>query len=112
VLLYGGTWWLREHYVEPGDAALACSVTTPPSWCVIRSALLFAQHNLLFGGTALIASSAALLRGGRGLALLGGALSLLALADYNVGTGALALVLTLIACVAAPPERALGQDRG
>ena len=109
-LAYGGGWELRQLFVEPGAAALACNVAAYPAWCLIRFTLLFGQHHLLFGLAALAAGSAALLRGGRGLALAAGALSLFAIANYNVETGALALVLALIAGAAAPPPRASGQD--
>ena len=111
-LAYGGGWELRQLYVEPGAAALACNIAVYPAWCLIRFALLFGQLHLLFGLAALAAGSVALLRGGRGLALAAGALALFAIANYNVETGALALVLALIAAAGAVRQRSSGQDAG
>jgi hypothetical protein len=111
-LAYGGGWELRRLLVEPGSAALACNVAVYPAWCLIRFALLFGQHHLLFGLAALAAGSTALLRGGGGIALAAGALALFAIANYNVETGALALVLALIAAAGAAPQRSSGPDAG
>jgi hypothetical protein len=111
-LAYGAGWELRQLFVEPGAAALACNVAAYPPWCLVRFALLFGQHNLLFGLAALAAGAAALFRGGRGPALAAAALALFALANYNVGTGAFALVLALIAGAGSAPRRAAGQDAG
>lgn len=103
---YGAAWALRQIYVEPGAVALSCNAAGHPPWCALRAALLFAQHNLLFGAAALAAGALALLRGGRASALSAAVLALFAIANYNVDMGALGLVFGLIAGVAAPAKGA------
>ena len=77
-LAYGGSWWLRERFVEPSDVALVCNVTPHPGWCSIHFAILAGQHNLLFGAGALVVGLVALFRGGRGPAIAAAALSVVA----------------------------------
>jgi hypothetical protein len=100
-LAYGGSWWLRQRFVEPSDVALVCNVTPHPGWCSIHFAILAGQHNLLFGAGALVVGLVALFRGGRGPAIAAAALSIVAIVNYNVGMGALALVFGLVASVRA-----------
>ncbi|HYB10606.1 MAG TPA: hypothetical protein VEJ16_13130 [Alphaproteobacteria bacterium] len=108
-LAYGGSWWLRERFVEPSDVALICNVKPHPGWCSIHFAILAGQHNLLFGAAAVVAGLVALFRGGRVPAIAAAALSVVAIVNYNVGMGALALVFGLIASVR--PRPALGPHR-
>jgi len=109
-LAYGAVWQLRELYVQPSAAALACNAASHPSWCSIRFALLFCQHNALFGAAALIMGGAALFRGGRGAAVAAMGLSAAAIANYNVEMGALALVAGLIASVGRGRRRDANDD--
>jgi len=102
-LAYGGSWWLRERFVEPSDVALVCNVTPHPGWCSIHFAILAGQHNLLFGAAALVVALVALFRGGRVPAIAAAALSVVAIVNYNVGMGALALVFGLVASVRVRP---------
>jgi len=96
-LAFAASWGLRETYVEPSSAALACNIPDHPSWCFIRFAILFGQRNALFGMAALLAGGIALLRGGRPWAIAAAALAVAAIVNFNVEMGALALVLGLIA---------------
>lgn len=100
---YGISWALRYYYVEPSSAALACNSLPHPNWCQIRFAILAGQHNSLFGVIATITGVAALLRGGRGLAIAAAGLAVVAIVNYNVEMGALALVFGLIASVSRKP---------
>lgn len=103
-----GSWWLRQEFVEPSDVALVCNTAPHPSWCLIRFAILTGQHNALFGAAALVAGGLALFRGGPGPAIAAAGLGVVAIVNYNVEMGALALVFGLIASVrsrAAPSPR-------
>lgn len=104
-LAFGASWELRALFVEPSEAALVCNAAPHPSWCVVRFAILAGQHNALFGAAALIAAAVALFRGRRGFALAAAGLAVVAMVNYNVEMGALALVLGLIASVGAPRRR-------
>jgi hypothetical protein len=107
-LAWAGCWQLRQIYVEPSAAALACNATPHPDWCAIRFAILIGQHTALFGAAALIAGALALFRGGRGPAAFAAVFAAIAIANFNVEMGALGLVLGLIALVrergAVPPR--------
>jgi hypothetical protein len=107
-LAWTGSYEVRAIYVEPSAAALACNATPHPDWCWIRFALLAGQRSSLFGVAALIAGAVALFRGGRRPAAVAAVFAAIAIANYNVEMGALALVLGLIAIVrkrAAPLAR-------
>jgi hypothetical protein len=98
-----GSWWLRQVYVEPSAAALACNATPHPGWCAIRFALLVGQRGSIFGVAAVATAAVALFRGGHGAALAAIALAVVAIVNYNVEMGALALVVGLVAGLRAKP---------
>ncbi|HUC61985.1 MAG TPA: hypothetical protein VMF53_08505 [Alphaproteobacteria bacterium] len=98
-LAWAGSWELRQIYVEPSAAALTCNATPHPDWCTIRFTLLVGQHSSLFGVAALVAGAVALFRGGRAPAAVAAVFAAIAIANYNVEMGALALVLGLVALV-------------
>jgi hypothetical protein len=109
-LAFGASWQLRAIYIEPSSAALTCNATPHPGWCVIRFAILAAQHNALFGVAALVAGVAALLRGGPAAAVAAAGLSVVAIVNFNVEMGALALVFGLIGAVRERATRRRGDE--
>lgn len=108
-LAYAAAWELRQLYIEPSAVALVCNAASHPSWCAIRFAILFAQREALFGIAAVVMGGVALLCGGPKAAIAAIALSALAIANYNVEMGALALVAGLIASVGRGRRRLPGE---
>jgi hypothetical protein len=97
-------WGLRETIIDPSAAALACSSAEPPPWCPLRTAILVGQLDQLWGLAALAVGIFALLRGPRWAAVLAPALGLVAIVNYNVEMGVLALIFGLLAAIKGPPR--------
>jgi hypothetical protein len=102
-LAWAAAWYLRLTIIEPGAAALACASDQPPGWCPLRQAILVGQLDGLWGLAALAFGLLALLRGRAWSAVAAAALGVIAMVNYNVEMGALALIFGLIAAIKGPP---------
>jgi hypothetical protein len=101
---WGAAWGLRETIVDPSAAALACASEVPPAWCPLRQAILVGQRDDLWGLAALAFGLLALVRGSSWAAVAAAALGIVAMVNFNVEMGALALVFGMISAVKGPPR--------